>query len=237
MQLCNTRWMIIAPLLAAACGGSKQETPNATTTTVSAAAPESSAARVGDFRNPASAEMKAHAPATFRVKFETSRGDVVIEVHRDWAPIGADRFYVLARSGYFDGVRFFRVLPGFVAQFGMHGDPAVAAAWFDQRLADDPVKHSNSRGTLTFATAGPNTRTTQLFINYGNNAMLDGQGFSPFGEVVQGMEVVDAFYSGYGEGAPRGRGPDQGRIRSEGNVYLERDFPQLDYVKRVEVLP
>jgi cyclophilin family peptidyl-prolyl cis-trans isomerase len=219
--------------LAMGCGGQSEQTPPAAGST---SAPDTGLATVGDFRNPAAPEMKATAPATFRVKFETSRGDFVVQVQREWAPIGADRFYALARSGYFDGVSFFRVLPGFVAQFGMHGDPAVSRIWFEQRLSDDPVRHSNTRGTLTFATAGPNTRTTQLFINYGNNNMLDGQGFSPFGEVVEGMAVVDSLHAGYGEGAPRGRGPDQGRIRAEGNAYLERDYAKLDYVKRARVL-
>ena len=223
--------MVVAVLVG--CRGESRQTPPAAG---SAAAVDTGLATVGDFRNPAAPEMKATAPATFRVKFETSRGDFVVQVQREWAPIGADRFYVLARSGYFDGVRFFRVLPGFVAQFGMHGDPAVSRIWFEQRLTDDPVRHGNTRGTITFATAGPNTRTTQLFINFGNNNMLDGQGFSPFGEVVEGMAVVDSLHAGYGEGAPRGRGPDQGRIRAEGNAYLERDFPQLDYVKKARIL-
>ena len=231
-------------VLAMACRGQeKQEAqaspPGATataTTTAAVTVGDSTAPRVGDFRNPASPDMQATAPDQFQVKFETTRGDFVVQVHRDWAPRGADRFYSLARSGYFDGIRFFRVLTGFVAQFGMHGDPKVGQAWFDQRIPDDPVKHGNTRGTLTFATAGPNTRTTQLFINFGNNNMLDGQGFAPFGEVVQGMGVVDSLYAGYGEGGPRGKGPDQGRIRSEGNAYLEKDFPKLDYVKKASVL-
>jgi peptidyl-prolyl cis-trans isomerase A (cyclophilin A) len=188
-----------------------------------------------DFRNPAAPAMGETAPAAFRVRFETSAGSFTVAVHRDWAPLGADRFYNLARSGYFDDVRFFRVLPGFVAQFGMHGDPAVTRAWFTQRFPDDPVRHTNARGTVTFATSGPNSRTTQLFINYGDNASLDARGFAPLGEVVEGMEVVDRFYAAYGEGAPQGRGPDQGRIRTEGNTYLERDYPRLDYVKRATV--
>jgi peptidyl-prolyl cis-trans isomerase A (cyclophilin A) len=232
---------IVLGLMAASCGGKGQETPGSgsgatATTATTATVLDSAAPPSGDFRNPASADMKAEAPAEFQVRFETSRGDFVLLVHRDWAPLGADRFYNLARSGYFDGVRFFRVLTGFVAQFGMHGDPGVGKAWFDARIADDPVKHSNTRGTITFATAGPNTRTTQLFINFGNNNMLDGQGFAPFGEVIQGMDVVDALHAGYGEGPPRGRGPDQGRIRNEGNAYLEKDFPQLDYVKSARIL-
>ena len=228
-------------LLAAGCKGKTPEPPASGATATAAATAsvtvlDSAAPRVGDFRNPASPDMKATAPDQFQVRFETSHGNFVVLVHRDWAPQGADRFYSLARSGYFDGVRFFRVLTGFVAQFGMHGDPAVGQAWFDQRIPDDPVKHPNTRGTITFATAGPNTRTTQLFINFGDNTMLDGQGFAPFGEVIQGMDVVDGLHANYGEGPPRGRGPDQGRIRAEGNKYLEKDFPQLDYVKRAVVL-
>ncbi|HXQ27853.1 MAG TPA: peptidylprolyl isomerase [Gemmatimonadales bacterium] len=170
------------------------------------------------------------APATFRTRFETSKGTFVVEVHRDWAPQGADRFYALTKSGFFDGVRFFRVIAGFMAQFGISGDPKVASAWRTRSIPDDPVRQSNTRGMVTFATAGPNTRTTQLFINYGDNHGLDPQGFSPFGQVVEGMDVVDHLYAGYGDGPPEGTGPDQGRVESEGNAYLERDFPKLDYV-------
>ena len=188
------------------------------------------------FANPASASMRERAPDMFRARLETSKGDVVIEVHRDWAPLGADRFYNLVTSGYFDGVRFFRVIPGFMAQFGIHGDPHVAAAWRDATIPDDPVRQHNARGTVSFATAGPGTRTTQLFVNYGDNSRLDGAGFSPFGQVVEGMDVVDRLYAGYGEGAPRGRGPDQGRIQAEGNAYLERGFSQLDSVTRATIV-
>lgn len=176
------------------------------------------------------------APATFRARFETSAGTFVVEVHRDWAPLGADRFYELVKSGYFDGIRFFRVVSGFMAQFGVSGDPAVAAQWRDKRIADDPVKQSNTRGMITYATAGPGTRTTQLFINYRDNSMLDAQGFAPFGKVVEGMEVVDRLYSGYGDGPPRGTGVDQGRLQAEGNAYLAKDFPKLDYVKKAALV-
>ncbi len=189
-----------------------------------------------DFRNPASAAMTVRAPATFRARLETSKGAVVIEVQREWAPLGADRFYNLVKSGYYDGTRLFRVIPGFMAQFGIHGDPQVAAAWRDARIPDDPVRQHNTRGMVSFATAGPGTRTTQLFINYGDNSRLDGMGFSPFGRVVEGIAVVDRFYSGYGEGAPRGRGPDQGRIQAEGNAYLERGFPKLESVTRATII-
>lgn len=185
--------------------------------------------------DPVSADSSPAAPATYRARFETSAGNFVIEVHRDWAPRGADRFYELVKSGYFDGQRFFRVLSGFMAQFGIHGDPKVSAEWRDRRIADDPVHQSNTRGMVSFATAGPNTRTTQVFINYGDNSALDGQGFAPFGKVVEGLEVVDHLYAEYGEGAPRGRGPDQGRIQGEGNGYLTGKFPKLDYVKRATI--
>ena len=164
------------------------------------------------------------------------KGDFVIEVHRDWAPRGADRFYNLVRSGYYDGVRFFRVISGFMAQFGIHGDPQVSAAWRDQRIADDPVRRTNLRGMVSFATAGPGTRTTQVFINYGSNDRLDAMGFAPFGQVVEGMDVVERLYAAYGEGAPRGRGPDQGRLQAQGNAYLERDFGKLDYVRRATIV-
>ena len=186
---------------------------------------------------PPAAATTAAAPPVYSARFETSAGTFVIQVHRDWAPLGADRFYELVHSGYYDAARFFRVIPGFMAQFGINGDPHVWGLWSVRRLPDDPVRQSNTRGMVSFATAGPNTRTAQVFINYGNNSMLDGQGFAPFGEVVQGMEVVDRLYSGYGEGAPEGRGPDQERIWTEGNAYLKHDFPKLDYIKRATVVP
>lgn len=175
------------------------------------------------------------APATYKVNFDTSKGAFVIEVTRAWAPRGADRFYNLVKNGFFTDVRFFRVIPGFMAQFGIHGDPEVAKAWMGARFNDDPVKESNKRGYITFATAGPNTRTTQFFINFGDNAMLDKQGFAPFGRVASGMDVVDKIYSGYGEGAPRGKGPDQGRVQAEGNAYLNKDFPRLDFIKSATI--
>lgn len=175
------------------------------------------------------------APATFKVNFETSKGAFVVEVTRAWAPRGADRFYNLVKNGFFTDVRFFRVIPGFMAQFGIHGDPEVAKAWMAARFNDDPVKESNKRGYITFATAGPNTRTTQFFINFGDNVALDKQGFAPFGRIVTGMEIVDKIYGGYGEGAPRGRGPDQGRVQAEGNAYLNKDFPRLDYIKSATI--
>jgi peptidyl-prolyl cis-trans isomerase A (cyclophilin A) len=178
----------------------------------------------------------ATAPDEFRVVFETSEGSFTIEVHREQSPLGADRFFNLVESGFFDGARFFRVVPNFVVQFGLHAVPEVSQAWRAASIKDDPVKASNTKGTITFATAGPNTRTTQLFINLRDNERLDGMGFSPFGSVVEGMDVVEKLYSGYGEGAPRGRGPNQRQIVMEGNPYLERDFPELDYIKGTTVV-
>ena len=179
--------------------------------------------------------LKEMAPAMYKVNFDTSVGTFEVEVHRDWAPNGADRFYNLVKNGFYDNIRFFRVIPGFMVQFGIHGDPGVASAWQPARIPDDKVKESNKRGYITFATAGPNTRTTQVFINFGDNAGLDSQGFSPFGRVTKGMEVVDKIYSGYGEGAPQGHGPNQGRIQSEGNAYLTKDFPKMDYIKKATI--
>ena len=183
-----------------------------------------------------SSATKDQAPATYRAQFETSKGSFTIEVTREWAPLGADRFYSLINNGFYDAARFFRVLPGFVVQFGIPADPAVAGVWRGARIADDPVKQSNSQGMVTFATAGANTRTTQVFINLGSNANLDGMGFAPFGRVTEGMDVVQQLHSGYGEGAPHGRGPEQGRIQSEGNAYLEKQFPNLDYIKKISIL-
>lgn len=187
--------------------------------------------------NPDMAALATSAPDSFKVAFETSKGNFVVQAHRDWAPRGVDRFYHLVQLGYFDDTRFFRVISGFMAQFGLHGDPRVNAAWAPLEIQDDSVKQTNRRGTVTFATGGPNTRTTQLFINYGNNANLDAMGFSPIGEVVEGMAVVDSLYADYGEGAPDGAGPDQTRITSEGNAYLAREFPRLDFIRHARILP
>jgi len=183
--------------------------------------------------NPAS--LNAQAPAVYKAKFDTSKGTFVLEIHRDWAPNGADRFYNLVKNGFYDNARFFRVISGFMVQFGINGDPKVSALWQDADIKDDPVRQSNQRGFITFATAGPNTRTTQVFIDFADNRALDRQGFSPFGRVVSGMNVVDALYNGYGEGAPQGLGPDQDRIQKQGNAYLMRDFPKLDYIKKATI--
>lgn len=185
-------------------------------------------------RNPS--EAREQAPEVFRARLVTTRGPVVIEVTRAWAPRGADRFWNLVRIGYFNDVAIFRVIPGFMAQFGIHGDPEIAAVWREARLSDDVVQQSNLRGYVSFATAGPNTRTTQMFFNYGNNRRLDGMGFAPFGRVVAGMDLVDRLYSDYGEGAPNGKGPDQGRIQSRGNEYLRAEFGALDYIVEAEII-
>ena len=178
----------------------------------------------------------AVAPDTFVVRFTTSRGPFDVQFVRAWAPKGVDRVYYLVRAGYYDGVRFFRVLPGFVAQFGESGDPRVAKVWDTRTIQDDPVRQSNTRGMVTFATAGPNTRTTQLFVNYGNNARLDRLGFTPIGRVVDGMSRVDSLYSGYGEGPPKGKGPDQDRLAAEGERYLAQHYPKLDWIKRADLV-
>jgi peptidyl-prolyl cis-trans isomerase A (cyclophilin A) len=185
--------------------------------------------------NPAA--LNAQAPAVYKVKFDTSKGPFVLEVHRDWAPHGADRFYNLVKNGFYDGTRFFRVISGFMVQFGINGNPSIAARWEDANIPDDPVTQSNQPGYITFATRGPDTRTTQVFVNYGNNRGLDSQGFAPFGRVISGMQVVNALYSEYGEGAPQGQGPSQGLIQSHGNAYLIKQFPKLDYIKKATITP
>jgi peptidyl-prolyl cis-trans isomerase A (cyclophilin A) len=180
--------------------------------------------------NPKSPEMNKQAPPKYLAKFSTSKGDFTIEVNRSWAPRGADRFYNLVLNGYFDEARFFRVVPGFMVQFGIPADPKVAAVWREARIPDDPVKEGNKRGTVTFATAGPNTRTSQMFINFGDNSALDSQGFAAIGRVTEGMKIVDSLHAGYGER------PDQGRIQSQGNAYLTKEFPKLDYIKTATIV-
>lgn len=176
------------------------------------------------------------APDSFRVAFTTSKGRFVMVAHRAWAPHGVDRFHYLARHNYYDGARFFRNLPDFMAQFGLHGDPRVNAVWDTLRMPDDPVRQSNLRGYVSYAMGGPNTRSTQLFINKEDNSRLDAMAFAPIGLVVEGMSVVDSLYAGYGEGPPYGSGPDQGRIMDQGNRYLERYFPRLDSIVSVRIL-
>jgi peptidyl-prolyl cis-trans isomerase A (cyclophilin A) len=189
-----------------------------------------------DLLDPSKAKEKA--PAVFKAKFTTTKGDFVIEVHRDWAPNGADRFYNLVKMGFFDDTRFFRAVENFMVQFGITGDPTVNAKWSNANIEDDPVKQSNTRGFVTFAQSNmPNSRSTQVFINYSDaNARLDGMRFAPFGKVVEGMDIVDSLYKGYGEGAPMGAGPDQGRIQAQGNAYLDGKFPKLDGTKHAEIV-
>lgn len=208
------------------------EAPEAEAGLLDAAAPDAGGAPHPGLRNPALATETA--PETFAVRFTLTTGEAVVDFTRAWAPQGVDRIYNLVRIGYFDDTAFFRVLPGFIAQNGIHGDPAVNAVWSRAAIADDPVVESNTRGRITFATAGPNTRTTQIFINFGNNAGLDGQGFAPLGQ-ARDLAPFEALYAGYGEGAPQGAGPSQARIQAEGNAYLRAGFPELDYIVRARV--
>jgi peptidyl-prolyl cis-trans isomerase A (cyclophilin A) len=211
--------LLVAVLTVAGCGGGSSKSSSST-----------SAAAAATLTDPL--QLTATAPATFDAKFTTTKGDFVVRVHRAWAPRGADRFYNLVKNGFFDGVKFFRVVPPFVVQFGIHGDPAVAAAWQTATIRDDPVVQHNTRGTITFATAGPDSRTTQVFINLGDNSSLDSQGFAPFGAVVSGMKVVDSLYSGYGE-RPTG---DQSAITAGGNAYLEKTYPKLDAIETATIV-
>ena len=187
--------------------------------------------------NPKHKHWTERAPDVFKVRLETSKGSVVIEAHRDWAALGADRFYNLVRAGFFDNSRFFRVRPGFIAQFGIPGDPAIAAVWNGESIPDDPVRQSNIRGSIAYAMTVPNTRTTQLYINLSDNSRLDPDGFAPIGKVVEGMDAADRLYSGYGEDAGGGmRGGKQGRIIEGGNTHLDREFPHLDKLIRATIV-
>ena len=177
-------------------------------------------------------QVVATAPDVFKAKFDTTKGVFVIEVHRDWSPAGADRFYALVKNGYYDGVKFFRVVPGFVVQWGIHGDPAIATRWLQSRIKDEPVKESNHKGYVTYAKGGPNTRSVQVFINLQDNAQsLDPQFFAPFGKVVEGMDVVEKLNGEYGNKLTN----LQGRIADEGNAFLEKNFPNLDAIKKATV--
>ena len=195
----------------------------------SEATPKKAPVAGGSLLNPSS--LRATAPADFKAEFVTTKGNFVVEVHRDWAPLGADRFYNLVRAGFFTNAAFFRVVPNFMVQFGLNASGEVNGAWRNANLHDDPVKQSNKRTYITFATAGPNTRTTQLFINFKDNAFLDSQGFAPFGEVVEGMDVVDKINSQYGET------PDQGAIQSQGDAYISKNFPNIDKIKSARIVP
>jgi peptidyl-prolyl cis-trans isomerase A (cyclophilin A) len=174
--------------------------------------------------------LKERAPDVYKAKFETSAGVFVIEVHAAWAPNGADRFYNLVKNGFYDGCRFFRVLPNFMVQFGINGDPAIQRNWVNAGIPDEKVTQSNTRGFVSFAkSAAPNSRTTQVFISYADNSRLNRDGFAPFGKIVSGMEVVDKIYSAYGQK------PEQARIQTEGNAYLTKTFPKLDYIKKATI--
>ncbi len=216
--LCSS---LLAQAPASKTGTSKTGTAGASKTGTPAVRPS--------LTNPAS--LKAKAPAVFKAQFTTTAGDFVVEVHRDQAPLGADRFYNLVKNGFFTNAAFFRVVPGFIVQFGLSANPAVNKAWMSANIKDDPVMGTNKRGTLVFATAGPNTRTTQLFINFGENGRLDASGFAPFGTVTDGMDVVDKIYSGYGER------PDQQAITEQGDAYIAKNFPKIDKIKAARILP
>jgi peptidyl-prolyl cis-trans isomerase A (cyclophilin A) len=186
---------------------------------------------------PTPAAKNEKAPDVFQVNFDTSKGKVVVEIHRDWAPNGVDHFYTLVKTGFFDGSRFYRTIRNFVAQFGINGDPKTNALWASGNIPDDPVKESNVTGTLTYAATGmPNSRSTQLFFNLKDNGpSLDKQGFAPIGKVITGLDVMESFYTGYGSMAPEGEGPDPGKIASQGNSYLESQFPRLDFIKTATI--
>lgn len=194
------------------------------------AAPAASPAGTGPLHDPSHPDASRVAPSEFRVKFTTSKGDFTVIAFREWSPRGVDRFYNLVKAGFYDECRFFRVVPNFVVQWGLPPDPKVARAWEPARIQDDPVKQTNARGMMTYAKSGPNTRTTQIFVSTKDNTGLDGQGFPPFAKVIDGMSVVDALTAEYGEQ------PQQGRIQAEGNEYLNKDFPNLDFVKSARVL-
>jgi peptidyl-prolyl cis-trans isomerase A (cyclophilin A) len=181
--------------------------------------------------------LNEKAPESYRAKFATTKGDFVIEVTRAWAPLGADRFYNLVKNGFFTGASFFRVVPGFVVQFGVPANPEIAKVWMPATIKDDRPTQSNVAGYVTYAAAAaPNTRNTQVFVNLRDNSSLDAQGFAPFGKVVEGVEVVEKLYGGYGDGPPFGKGPDQERVIREGKTYLDKNFPQLDSIKSAAIV-
>ncbi len=221
--------VVCASLLIHAQAPTPKSAPATSSASKSTASHSTAAGQRPSLLKPASLKLKA--PPVFKVKFATTAGDFVVEVHRDWAPLGADRFYNLVRYGYFTNAAFFRVIPGFVAQFGLSANPAINKVWDTAKIADDPVVQSNKRATIVFATAGPNTRTRQFFINYADNSRLDGQGFAPFGTVVEGMNVVDKMYANYGES------PRQDQISEQGDAYLKAHFPDLDKITLAQILP
>lgn len=193
------------------------------------------AARAQSLMEPKS--LHAQAPPKYRVKFVTTKGTFEVEVTRAWAPRGADRFYNLVKNGFYNEASFFRVVPNHIVQFGLSANPLVSMAWRDAPIPDDPVTQSNLRGTLAFAKAGRDSRTTQVFINLQDYTALDRMHFSPFGRVVKGMEVVEKLYGGYGDAPPHGHGPSQTRITNEGKAYLDKEFPKLDSIKEAVIEP
>jgi peptidyl-prolyl cis-trans isomerase A (cyclophilin A) len=211
-------------------GQSQTSTPKpapASTATAPAAKPKPAGASL---LHPES--LKTKAPDVYEVKFDTTKGEFVLQVTRAWAPLGADRFYNLVKNHFYDGVSFFRVVPGFVVQFGLTGNPAVNKAWNNANIKDDPVVQSNKPGTITFAMAGPNTRTTQVFISFGDNSRLDAMNFAPFGKVTSGMDVVNQLYGGYAD-APTGH---QDEITNQGKAYLDKNWPKLDSIKTATII-
>jgi len=223
-----------APKAATPAAPAKAATPSTATKAAPApaakAAPKAATPAGPNLMNPAT--MKAPAPAEFNVRLNTTKGPIVIHVTRAWAPNGADRFYNLVRAGFYTDAPFFRVIPGFMVQFGISANPAVSRIWAETNMPDDPVTQSNKPGMVTYAqTSLPNSRSTQLFINYGNNAFLDSQRFAPFGQVTEGMEVATAIFSGYGEQ------PDQGRLTSQGKAYTDASFPKLDRILNAAIVP
>jgi peptidyl-prolyl cis-trans isomerase A (cyclophilin A) len=224
-------WLCLFTCSALVPSGLLGQTPTAGTKTAPARQSKSAGTKTGaSLLHPET--LKAKAPDIYEVKFVTTKGDFVLQVTRAWAPLGADRFYNLVKYHFYDGASFFRVVPGFVVQFGLTGTPAVNKAWTDANIKDDPVTQSNLPGTITFAMAGPNTRTTQVFINFGNNARLDSGGFAPFGKVIEGMEVVNRLYGGYGDATTS----HQGEITNEGKAYLDKNFPKLDSIQTATIL-
>jgi peptidyl-prolyl cis-trans isomerase A (cyclophilin A) len=218
------------------CSSLMAQTPTSKSATSKGTTSKTGAARPS-LLSPAS--LHAKAPDVFKADFMTTKGDFVVEVHRDWSPHGADRFYNLVRAGFYDGVAFYRVHPGFMVQFGISPKPAVSKAWDNANIPDDPVMGSNQRGFITYAMSSlPNSRSTQVFINFGDNKFLDPQHFAPFGQVITGMDVVDMLYSGYGEIPPMGgKGPDPDKLEGEGDAYLVKSFPMIDKIKIAKILP
>ncbi len=243
-------WFAVLAVPATACPGGKTtdksaEQPQAARSVSGEAeqakAAESLPGKQGESRSPSAeqplfdpAGATARAPDKYTAALATGKGEILIDVERDWAPLGADRFYNLVKIGYYDDNAFFRVVEGFMAQAGINGDPRANQIWRTQSISDDPVKQSNTRGMVSFATSGRDSRSTQFFINFDDNSRLDAMGFAPFGK-VRDMKPVDALYAGYGEGAPRGRGPVQRRIQTEGNAYLKAEFPELDYILKARI--